>query len=251
MKIIQISDLHLYESEKSLMDMGSFSAPFNTEKSFQTVKKQLTQQDENSLVIISGDIAQEPSKKNYQRIEKLLHQIPLPCYCIAGNHDKPEYLKRYLDSQNLHTVDYVDQENWRIIFLDTSKAGHPDGHLSKNQLAQLENRLDTKQHVLIVMHHHPIPIHSKWMDDIRLQEPEHFLHVINQYPQIKAVIFGHIHQAFDEIHNNIRYLGNISTCIQFISNQEDMVFSHETPGYREINLNPDGSIETSIHHIEE
>ena len=250
MKIIQISDLHLYESEKSLMDMGSFSSPFSTEQSFQTIKKQLLQQDKKGLVIISGDIAQEPSKQAYQRIAKLLHDIPLPCYCIAGNHDKPEYLKRYLNSQNLHTVDYIDKENWRIIFLDTSKSGCPDGHLSTKQLMQLEERLDTEQHVLIAMHHHPVPIHSKWMDDIRLQEPENFLRIINQHPQIKAVIFGHIHQAFDEIHNNIRYLGSISTGIQFIPNQEDMTFSQQAPGYREINLNTDGSIETSIHHIE-
>lgn len=243
MKIIQISDLHLYTSEKSLMDMGSYSAPFSTEKSFQRVHAALLQQNAD-LIIVSGDIAEEPSKETYQRLAPQLNALNSPCYCIAGNHDRPEYIKRYL-----HTAEYLDQEQWRIIFLDTSKIGYPDGHLSTAQLARLKGYLQTDRHILISMHHHPIPIHSQWMDDLRLQSAERFLAIIQQYRQVKAVIFGHIHQAFDETHKNVRYLGTVSTCIQFHSNQEKMLFSNQAPGYREIHLYDDGSIQTTIHFV--
>ena len=251
MKIIQISDLHLHESENSLMDMGPSLPPFSTEQSFQKVREKICKDNEDCVVIISGDIAQEPSKKAYQRIAKLLHELPFPCYCLAGNHDKPSYLKTYFNSKNLHNTDHLDLDKWRVIFLDTSKSGHPDGHLTEEQLKNLKSLLKTKQHVLIAMHHHPIPINSKWMDDIRLQEANSFLQIVNQHQQIKAVIFGHIHQEFDEIHNGTRYLGNISTCIQFTPNKEDMIFSNQTPGYREINLLPNGTIKTSIQLTEE
>jgi len=245
MKIIQISDLHLYTSEKSLMDMGSYSAPFSTEKSFQRVYTALLQQKQNTdLIIVSGDIAEEPSKATYQRLAPQLEALNTPYYCIAGNHDRPEYIKEFLQ-----TAEYLDKEQWRIIFLDSSKAGYPDGHLSTTQLTQLKRNLHTDRYILIIMHHHPIPIHSQWMDNLRLQKANHFLTLIQQYPQVKAVVFGHIHQAFDETHKNIRYLGTVSTCIQFHSHQEKMLFSNQAPGYREIHLYGDGSIQTTIHLV--
>ena len=243
MKIIQISDLHLYESVHTLMDMGSYSAPFSTEKSFQQVRTAIIQQQNNAeLIIVSGDIAEQPSQKTYQRIAPLLQQLPAPYYCIAGNHDHSEDMKQYL-----HTVEYLDHDNWRIIFLDTSKPHCSEGYLSSFALQQLESYLQTQHHVLIAMHHHPIPIHSQWMDNLCLQQPEAFLQILQRYSHIKAVIFGHIHQAFDEIHHNIRYLGTVSTCIQFYPHQDDMLFSSQPPGYREINLQADGSITTTIH----
>jgi Icc protein len=243
MKIIQISDLHLYESEYSLMDMGSYSAPFSTEKSFLSVYHTILQQEQIAdLVIVTGDIAEEPASKTYQRLAPLLNALPSPYYCIAGNHDRPDYIKNYLK-----TVHYLDQEQWRIIFLDSSKINHPDGHFSQVELQQLEIYLQTDRHILITMHHHPIPIHSQWMDNLRLQDADKFLNIINRYSQVKAVAFGHIHQAFDETHQNIRYLGTVSTCIQFHSHQENMLFSSQAAGYREINLHADGSIETTIH----
>lgn len=243
MKIIQISDLHLYTSPNSLMDMGSYSAPFSTEQSFQRVYAELLQaKNSTDLLIVSGDIAEEPSKVTYQRLAPQLSALNIPYYAIAGNHDRPEYIKNYLQ-----TAEYIDREQWRIIFLDTSKTGYPDGHLSTEQLERLEQSLQTDRHILISMHHHPIPIHSQWMDDLRLQSAEHFLTLIQQYPQVKVVLFGHIHQAFDETHNNIRYLGTVSTCIQFHANQQKMRFSNQAPGYREIHLYDDGSIQTTIH----
>ena len=243
MKIIQISDLHLYTSEKSLMNMGVYSAPFSTEESFQRVYNAISQRDTPAdVMIVSGDIAEEPCIKTYRRLAPQLSALGMPYYCIAGNHDRPDYIRRYLN-----TADYLDKGQWRIIFLDTSKAGFPDGHLSSEQLAKLEHYLQTDRHILITMHHHPIPVQSQWMDELRLQEADRFLALIEQYPQVKGVAFGHIHQAFDQTLNNIRYLGTVSTCIQFHPHQKKMLFSNEAPGYREIDLQDDGSIETTIH----
>ncbi len=246
MKIIQISDLHLFESKNDTLNFAETSV--NTYQTFQTVSHYVKQENDTDLIIVTGDITQEPTKKNYQQTAELLQEFSLPIYCLAGNHDNPEYLQRFLNSDGIHSTDYIDKDNWRIIFLDTSKPERPDGHLSKAQLIQLDEFLKTDAHVLIAMHHHPIPIHSEWMDSIRLQQSEGFLNIIKQHSNIKAIIFGHIHQEFDETHNGIRYLGNISTCLQFNSRQTNISASELTPGYRKIKLNSDGSIKTSIHH---
>ncbi len=245
MKILQISDLHLYQSETTLMDMGSYSAPFSTNDSFQRVCSAISARENTTdLIIVSGDIAEEPTEKTYQRVAPLLNRLPTPCYCIAGNHDQPKYIEKHLN-----TVNYLDKKHWRIIFLNTHHMGHSDGHLSLEELKQLETHLKTDKYVLIVMHHHPVPIHSRWMDNLSLQQPERFLTIIRRYNTIKAVTFGHIHQAFDETHHNVRYLGSVSTCIQFHSHQEEMQFSDQAAGYREINLHSDGSIDTTIHFV--
>ena len=101
------------------------------------------------------------------------------------------------------------------------------------------------------MHHHPIPIHSKWMDELGLQNPQDFLQIVNKQANIKGIIFGHIHQAFDETHNTIRFIGSPSTCTQFKSGEDNAIISDLLPAYREITLEANGSIKTNIQYIQQ
>lgn len=249
MKIIQISDLHLFATATETMDIAGFSV--NTYQTFQKVRHALQQESDIDLIIVTGDIAQDPSKQAYQHIAKQLHALDAPVYCLAGNHDKPEYLKRFLNTGNLHSIDYLDTESWRIIFLDSSKPNCVAGHFSDEQLTKLAEQLDTHKPILIAMHHHPVPIHSQWMDEIGLQQAEKFINLIKQQEQVKAVIFGHIHQAFDETHHNIRFLGSISSCLQFVAQQDDLVISPQSIGYRHLNLQTNGNIDTYIQLVEQ
>ena len=250
MKIIQITDLHLNESSQKQAGLDPYAPPIDTNKSFESVKNEIKKDNTSDFILVTGDIAQEPTDKAYQRIKALLQDFKTPCYCLSGNHDDTTKLRKHCNQDQLYTINQLDKNGWRIIFLDTSKPECVDGHLSPTQLNHLKAQLDTQLHVLIAMHHPPVPIHSKWMDQLGLQEPESFLQVINDSTQVKAVVFGHIHQEFDEIHNHVRFLGTPSTCTQFVKEMDNFMISDLSPAYRKIHLEENGLIKTSVHYIQ-
>ena len=85
------------------------------------------------------------------------------------------------------------------------------------------------------------------MDKINLRNYDEFLAVCDRYPQIKLVIFGHIHQEFDTRRGNVRYLGSPSTCVQFQPQSKEFAIDKQAqPGFRLINLFADGTYNTEI-----
>ena len=74
--------------------------------------------------------------------------------------------------------------------------------------------------------------------------------IIDKYPNIKIVTNGHIHQLIDIKHRGVRVLGTPSTCFQFKPNSQ--IFSLDAmaaPGYRQITLSSNGSIQTFISRL--
>ena len=253
LNIVQITDLHLNESSSSSLTMGGQPIRSSTDSTLLATLDAIhhlpTQPD---FLLVTGDVAQEPTAKTYQRLADLLHNIEIPCYFLPGNHDDYPLMQKHLNSNNFHTLTRASLGQWQILFLATNVINQPYGRLSKEALKELKKTLETynHQHTLIAMHHHPVPIHSAWMDSINLQNAEEFLALLNAYPHVKAVTFGHIHQEFDEQHNGIRFLGSPSTCQQFVPNQKNMIFSDLPPGFRSIALGDTGELATNVHYIQ-
>lgn len=92
-------------------------------------------------------------------------------------------------------------------------------------------------------------MNSDWLDRIKLQNAEELFDVINRYPQVRLVVFGHIHQEFERSRRGVRYLGSPSTCVQFIPESERFSWDKREPGFRLIELYPDGTFETRIERV--
>ena len=76
--------------------------------------------------------------------------------------------------------------------------------------------------------------------------------VIGKYPNVKIIINGHIHQLMDIEHQGVRVLGAPSTCFQFKPNSPTFSLdAMAAPGYRQITLSSDGSIQTFISRLSE
>jgi len=82
-----------------------------------------------------------------------------------------------------------------------------------------------------------------------LQHPDSLFDILDQYDSVKGIIWGHIHQSFDEQRNGIQLMGTPSTCIQFVPKQDEFGIDLSPPGYRWLELHPDGSIRTGVEHI--
>ena len=81
-KLIQISDLHLFKHEAMTL-LG-----VNTQQSLQSVlemyKKRTNPVD---FFILCGDLSQDGSKEAYERIADLFYPLEVPVYFVPGNHD--------------------------------------------------------------------------------------------------------------------------------------------------------------------
>ena len=70
--------------------------------------------------------------------------------------------------------------------------------------------------------------------------------VLDRFPQVRAVLWGHVHQEIDRQRNGVRLLASPSTCIQFAARSEDFQVSEEQPGYRWLRLHADGQVESGF-----
>ena len=102
------------------------------------------------------------------------------------------------------------------------------------------------KHVMVCLHHPPVPMGSKWLDTVGLANGEDFLERLQSAGRVRLAVFGHVHQAYDEEHDGIRIIATPSTCRQFKPQSEKFAVDERPPAYRRINLSADGSFETEL-----
>jgi Icc protein len=243
--LVQLSDSHLFaQADGKLLGM-------NTHDSLQRViERVLDEQPSIDLVLASGDLSQDGSPQSYQRFNQLLGQIPAPARWFPGNHDDLAVMQNVCAGSDL-LQPIIDLGNWRIILLDTSIAGAVPGFLADDQLQLLRQALQSAgaRHVLVSFHHHPVPIGCRWMEPIGLRNPAALFAVLDAYPQVRGVLWGHIHQEFDQLRNGVRLLASPSTCVQFAPGSEEFHVDQEAPGYRWLRLHADGQLDTGVSRV--
>ena len=102
------------------------------------------------------------------------------------------------------------------------------------------------QHVLVAMHHHPLPMRSTWLDGVALRDATDFWQIIDAHPHVRGVVCGHVHQAFDQERNGLRFMSTPSTCAQFLPRSDFFALDDRPPGMRWLELYADGHIETEV-----
>jgi Icc protein len=243
--LVQLSDSHLFgEAHGTLLGM-------NTRDSLQKVIELVrVQQSQIDLLLATGDLSQDGTLASYQQFRELTRQLGAPARWIPGNHDEPQVMaEAAVQSALLDSV--VDIGNWRVTLLDSAVPGSVPGYLQDEQLQLLARSLSEapERHHLVCLHHHPVSIGCAWMEPIGLRNPEAFFEVLDRFPQVRAVLWGHVHQEIDQLRNNVRLIASPSTCIQFEPGSEDFKVGEQAPGYRWLRLLPDGRLETGVERV--
>ena len=73
--------------------------------------------------------------------------------------------------------------------------------------------------------------------------------MLDNWPQARLVLFGHAHQEADQQHAGLRLLGTPSTCMQFAAGEDTFAVADLPPGYRMLELDENGDIETTVHYV--
>ena len=143
---------------------------------------------------------------------------------------------------------HVNYSNWVIIFLNTVVPRTQYGFLSAKELVRLESLLGKHphSHILLCLHHHPVPFGRAGMDSIGLRNAEVFFSIVDRYPHVRGIVWGHIHNTFEAKRGQIILLGTPSTCFQFDAASERISPMDGPPGYRRLTLEPDGGIGSHV-----
>lgn len=200
------------------------------------------------MVSMTGDLVQDDSREAYDHFCQLMSPLGLPVYCVPGNHDVRALMKDALSEAPFFYCESVEIGDWLITGIDSCLSGSAAGRIDDSELARLESLLakSPAPHVMICLHHPPLPVGSKWLDSVGLQNAAEFLELISKFDNVRTAIFGHIHQAFNEVHGSVQIIGTPSTCRQFLAGSDEFAVDDNPPAYRRINLHADGRVEHEL-----
>ncbi len=241
LRVVQITDSHLF-ADSAIKLNG-----LDTHHSLQQVMHAVLS-SKPDLIIFTGDLVDKPDADAYLRLKTIMNQSPVPVFCLPGNHDQPELLKQQLSSDTIQIKDSALIDNWQFVFLNSYQPNTHVGKLDDTQLGALDKCLNKLPNspALISLHHHPVSIDSTWMDSMALDQAEDLFAVLDKYVQVKAVIWGHIHQQFEQIRKGVKLLGTPSTCVQFKPGATEFSLDDKPPGFRWLHLYQNGEIDTGV-----
>ncbi|RTZ16005.1 3',5'-cyclic-AMP phosphodiesterase [Vibrio aquaticus] len=246
-KLLQITDTHLFEPlDGSLLSVKTLD-------SFHAVVAAIAESGASyDAMLATGDISQDHTAVSYQHFEQGISPLALPCYWLPGNHDFKPSMHSVLPSSQIQQVEHVLLgDHWQMVLLDSQVVGVPHGFLSDDQLSMLDEKLtqNPDRHTLVLLHHHPLLVGSRWLDQHSLKEAESFWNVVEKHSNVKAVVCGHVHQDMNEMHRGVQVMATPSTCVQFKPKSDDFALDTQSPGWRELDLHNDGSVSTQVKRL--
>lgn len=245
-RILQITDTHLYADPQGTL-LG-----LNTRDCLEAVIDSACASKSPELVVASGDLTHDGSTQACQALRQSFQRLDAPVYCLPGNHDERASLQGQLNSGAFHYTASTQAANWQLVFLDSTVDASEAGYLARDQLGILDQTLagTPEQPAIVWLHHQPVPVGSRWLDSMIVSNPDEFFAVIDRHPQVRAIVWGHVHQDFSLQRNGVQLLGTPSTCVQFKPRSETFDVDLLPPGYRWIDLHADGSLDTGIVRLD-
>ena len=245
-QILHFSDCHLFENIQ-----GELYGQRTSQTLAAVLRAAAKRASESRMAVVAGDLADDGKEATYRLAERMFAVLGLPVLVIPGNHDQEGPLRRVITGNPLSWKKQIDLGGWNMVFLNSRRPGAVGGELRPEVLATLQTSLATQAQkpALVWLHHPPVPVGTPYMDRIGLDHPQPFFEIIDRHPQIRAILFGHIHQCFDETRRGVRLLSAPSTCVQIAKGSEKLDFTNEPPGFRWLRLFPDGRLETGVERV--
>lgn len=246
LKLTQLTDLHLGESPDYQL------RGVTTMATLQAVLEDVDRCGRGSdLLLLTGDLASDCQPAAYCLLDKLLTKQNRRAIWLPGNHDDALAMQKNLT--HYPPVSVFEHEYWGILMLDSSQPGETGGYISKQQLQLIEAGLQqlADKFVVVAMHHSPVLVNSAWLDEHRISNHQQLHQMLSAHGNVKATIFGHVHQQFESDWNGLPVYATPSTCVQFAPGMDEFMLSNQAPAYRWLDLYPDGRMHTEVQFIEQ
>ena len=244
-ELVQLTDPHLYaDTSECLYGVNSY-------QSFAAVVAAAAKQNID-LALVTGDLVHDESEAGYANLRQPLQSLNVPTHLIPGNHDDFIFMQSEFKQGLISCEKEIELGNWQVLMLNSQVPGRVQGHLDGTELGWLEQCLEQAgdRHSIIFLHHNPVAVNCKWLDPLGLDNAEKLFELIAAYPQVKALVWGHVHQEFSELRAGVQLLSTPSTCIQFKPGVDDFELDYLPAGYRWFRLHEDGSLETGVKRLD-
>jgi len=247
--VIQISDTHLYENPEGRL--WGVTPETATDR---VIDALCAAAPDPLLVLVTGDCSADGSEASYRRLGAKLARLHAPAYYLAGNHDDAALMARLLMDRELDKEKLCfafDAAGWRFIMLDSSVRGEDAGCIGNAQREWLRLTLGAAVDMptVVAVHHNPLPVGSDWLDTMTISDSAALLAILDTAPHVKAVLFGHVHQEFEEYRDGTLYASVPSTFFQFEPrSREFRKDDSHAAGARIIRLS-DGKIQSAVLRV--
>lgn len=248
-RLAQISDSHLYS------DIHSTHHGAKVYENLCRVLENIKMLDNIDYIIFTGDLTQDHSSQSYQNFVDAFRQndIEIPTYFLAGNHDEHRELAGYLSSPPFKSEKVIRFKQWDIVLLN-SKSATPSGVFELHDNQEILSQTCSEKYQLFFMHHHPVDA-GYFIDNHGLENKPDFYHMLDQYPQAKAVGCGHVHNAMtlplDTGNKTLPLYTCPATSIQFDKTKSTVANSGKPAGYRVFELYEDGAMNHQVIFLNE
>ena len=245
--LVQVTDCHLSQSR------GGTLLEMDTDDSLGAVLQIVREErSELDLILATGDLSDHGAEGAYVRLLGYLDDFCVPHCWLPGNHDDRAAMERSFPAES-RLYSEITIGHWHIVMLDSQIPGEVGGQLGDTQITLLERALkhadEKNAHVLICLHHQPVPVGSDWLDKQQVSDADALFKLTDQHPQVKGILWGHVHQQVDFERNGVKLMATPSTCVQFAPELEDFRVDDKGPGYRWLELTPEGDIRTGVSRV--
>jgi Icc protein len=245
-RLIQLTDPHLYgDAQGQLRGVATYPALLAA------VEHARAHHWPCEGILATGDLVQDDAE-GYARFRQVFAGLGVPVYCIPGNHDEPAAMREALQGAPFQLGGVAHWPGWFGVMLDSYLARSASGQLDAQSLEALDTALTENAHLhgLVCLHHHPVSMDSEWLDRVGLKNADEFFAVLDRHSNVRAVLWGHVHQVHDGVRKGVRLMSAPSTCAQFLPRSDDFAIDRRPPGYRWLQLAEDGSIDTAVVWVE-
>jgi Icc protein len=203
-RLAQLSDTHLVGDAASL--------PFgqDTAASLTAVIDSFPARPD--VAVMTGDLADDGSVEAYRRVLALTRGVTNELHVVAGNHDVRANMDEVFGPRDDVSVVPLSSR-WNMVLVNSQWVGHGAGRIDPETLDALDEALAKRtKHVVVRMHHPPASTCSD--PYCRIVNAAETLSVLHRHRNTRAVLSGHLHRAFDNTHDGVRFLGAPSTYCQ-------------------------------------
>ncbi|MGB8862190.1 MAG: metallophosphoesterase [Ilumatobacteraceae bacterium] len=221
--LAQISDSHLRAAPDD--------SPASPDRCLQSAVEQVAAHGTDAL-LLTGDLTDDGSPAAYRRIRAIVDALGVPVLATPGNHDDPAALAMTFPAPGEMVLG-----GWRVLLVDTMLPGRNDGRVNVDTLIERLGH-DEGQPTIVAMHHPPITTSThEWF---QLDGAEALVAALGRRNDVKVVLSGHLHQAFNVVLGRVSYIGCSSSWYSIAHRGDEYSLDQGHVGALVLRLHDDG-----------